>query len=201
MAPRPPPVPSGPVASQPQLTVTGNSVEEFNGLPEKPRETDYRPRTGSGLVVEGDDFVACDAIELGIWAEPKTAGVAKACHPSGSRTRIRRPLSLSYSRTVGMASFIPNGHSDETTMLPLGAIAKSRELSSGSSTRAGTTSTPSGAKTLIVSSPVPDGLVPEARKIRPSEENAKPRGKGATAETRSTCAGPSRLAGTAMMVR
>jgi hypothetical protein len=46
-------------------------------------------------------------------------------------------LAQSYSRTLGAASVAPNGHSQEATMLPFGAMVTSRALSCESSTRRG----------------------------------------------------------------
>jgi hypothetical protein len=45
--------------------------------------------------------------------------------PLGRKTRTRYPSAASYSRTVVTASDTPNGCSLDTTMFPLGAMAKS----------------------------------------------------------------------------
>ncbi len=63
---------------------------------------------------------------MAVWAEPQASGVAERIDPSGLKILTSRPLVLSYSRTLEMALRPPKGNSQDTTMLPLGAMARSR---------------------------------------------------------------------------
>jgi hypothetical protein len=152
----------------------------------------------SRLEIEGHDLISGDTVEMAVWAEAQTSGVAEEYRPVRYEPR---PLVLSYSRMLEIASRSPKGHSLDTTMLLLGAMVRSRGLSCESSTKRGARSWPSASNTLIVSSPTPEGLIPDAKKIRPSGANANPLGNGTTFEGRYGMLGPSRLAGIAMMVR
>ena len=62
---------------------------------------------------------------MAVWAEPQASGVAERIDPSGLKILTSRPLVLSYSRTLEMALRPPKGNSQDTTMLPLGAMARS----------------------------------------------------------------------------
>src|SRR5579863_9816194 len=53
-------------------------------------------------------------------------GLQNSAFPFGEKTRTTCPSIASYSRTLVTASTAPNGRSLETTILPLGAIARSR---------------------------------------------------------------------------
>src|SRR6202050_713755 len=116
-------------------------------------------------------------------------GWRKGIEPSGLKILTSRPLVLSYSRTLEMASGAPKGHSQDTTMLPLGAMARSSGLSCESSIERGARRSPSASNTLMVFSPMPEGLIPDAKKTRPSGAHATPLGNGTTSGGRDGTAG------------
>jgi hypothetical protein len=67
-----------------------------------------------------------------LFAKRKPRGLRNSTVSLGEKTRTRCPSLVSYSRTLVTASMAPNGRSLETTILPLGAIARSSGLNSGS---------------------------------------------------------------------
>jgi hypothetical protein len=81
---------------------------------------------------------------------------------------IASPSMASYSRTLVTASTAPNGCSLEETILPLGAIARSSGLNSGSVTNLeGCTGMP-GLNARTTLPPWRSGPIPDARNSRPS---------------------------------
>ena len=103
---------------------------------------------------------------LGAKRNPR--GFRNSAFPPGEKTRTRCPSMASYSRTLVTASTAPNGCSLEATILPLGAMARSSGLNSGSVTnREGYIGVP-GLNARMTLSPRRSGPIPEARNSRPS---------------------------------
>src|ERR1700719_1700412 len=97
-------------------------------------------------------------------AKRKPRGLRNSAFPPGEKTRTRCPSMASYSRTLVTASTAPNGCSLEATILPLGAMARSSGLNSGSVTnREGCIDVP-GPNVRTMLSPWRSGPIPEARK-------------------------------------
>src|SRR5579862_9258020 len=116
------------------------------------------------------------------------------------KTLTRVPLDGSYSRVVTVALGSPNGHSLLTSKFPLGAIARSNGLNSGSSTSRGSSRVPFWENTAIVLSPSPEGPMPELKYTVPSGSKPNPLGKGTDPSGSRGAPGPSRFGEIARIV-
>jgi hypothetical protein len=139
---------------------------ENQGLAVQTWQRDDRTNAISSPEIEGDNLVLGHAIKPAVWTKAQAPRLLKPALSFGTRTRTRCPSARSYSRIVVTASAAPNGFSLLTTTLPLGAIARSSGLSSGSLTFHDGSIRRSKSKARIVLSPSPPGPMPDARKQR-----------------------------------